>query len=295
VSTRRSFDSYDCAPGTDESGAEVLYRVLIPEAGLLSLELTSLETGADIDVHLLASESSSDCIARGHWVAGGFVEAGYYWVVADTWTSGSTEYDGAYTMNFGFISVSDLEGMGMDTEPAEDSLYAMGVAYENGEPDTLFYAITDFSLHSGERRLWVLDLIDSTLLWNLHVTHGENSSGPSEAYATSFSNIDGSHQSSLGMMKGAELYVGTLGDAMRIDGLETGYNHLVRPRAIVMHGADYARPEFVDTYGRLGQSWGCPAVDDRYVVEVMDVLSNGGMLFFWYPDGDWSLHSDFLD
>ena len=143
--------------------------------------------------------------------------------------------------------------------------------------------------------MWVLDLIDSTLLWNLHVTHGENSSGSSDAYATTFSNIDSSHQSSLGMMKGAELYTGMWGSSMRIDGLESGYNDLVRPRAIVMHGADYARPEFVDDYGRAGQSWGCPAVDDRLVEDVIDVLSDGGMMFFWYPDGDWSNYSDYLD
>ena len=143
--------------------------------------------------------------------------------------------------------------------------------------------------------MWVLDLIDSTLLWNLHVTHGENSSGSSDAYATTFSNINDSHQSSLGMMTGAETYTGTWGPAMRIDGLENGYNHLVRPRAIVMHGAEYARPEFLEDYGRAGQSWGCPALDDRLVEDVIDVLSYGGMLFFWYPDGDWSNHSEYLD
>ena len=97
------------------------------------------------------------------------------------------------------------------------------------------------------------------------------------------------------MMKGVEEYVGTWGDAMRIDGLEEGYNDLVRPRAIVMHGAEYAREEFVAVNGRAGESWGCPAIDDRLVSEVISVLSEGGMLFFWYPDGDWSIYSDYLD
>ena len=294
MSTRRSFDSYDCAPGTDESGAEVLYRVFIPEDGLLSLELTSLETGADIDVHLLASESSSDCISRGHWIAGGYVEAGYYWVVADTWTSGSTEYDGAYTMNFGFISVSDLEDMGMDSEPAEDSLYAMGVAFGNGDPDKLYYAITDFSLPSYETRLWVLDLIEGTLLWNIHVAHGTNSSSGSEAISDVFSNVNDSNQSSLGMMRAGEIYWGSFDKSMRIDGVEDGYNDLVRPRAIVMHGWSGSRAEYVASYGVAAVTWGCPGIDDRLISDVVETLTDGSMMFFWYPDGDWSVYSDYL-
>jgi len=96
------------------------------------------------------------------------------------------------------------------------------------------------------------------------------------------------------MMRGAETYWGSFDKSMRIDGVEDGYNDLVRPRAIVMHGAEYARAEFVSTYGRAGESWGCPAVDDRLVGDVVDTLSDGGMLFFWYPDGDWSVDSDYL-
>jgi hypothetical protein len=224
------------------------------------------------------------------------VEAGHYWVVADTWTSGGTEYEGSYTLNFGFISSDDLVDVGIDQTVANDALYAMGVAYENEDPDNLFYAITDFSMHSGERRMWVLDLIDSTLLWNLHVTHGENSSVGSDAYATAFSNINDSHQSSLGMMRAGELYdSATVGPGLRLDGMESGYNDNVRMRGIVVHGATYARPEFIDDWGMAGHSWGCPAVDDRIVGDVMDTLSDGGMLFFWYPDGDWSNHSAYLD
>ena len=155
---------------------------------------------------------------------------------------------------------------------------------------------SDFSMHSADRRMWILDLIDGTLLWNLHVTHGENSSTGSEAYATSFSNINDSHQSSLGMMKAAELYTSsTVGPGLRLDGLEPGYNDNVRMRGIVVHGATYARAENVASWGVAGTSWGCPAVDDRLVDDVMDTLTGGGMMFFWYPDGDWSSSSGYLD
>ena len=40
------FDSYDCAPDTDESGPEHVYRVDLPEAGFLSLDLIDVASGA---------------------------------------------------------------------------------------------------------------------------------------------------------------------------------------------------------------------------------------------------------
>jgi hypothetical protein len=290
-----TYDSYSCRPEISEAGPEVVYRLRLYEPGLLALQLTDIESGADIDVHLLDSDSASDCISRGHWVAGGFLEAGDYWVIADSWTSASgTDYAGEYTLNMNVTTVSDLTAMGMGETRAEDALYSMGVAFVNEDPDHLVYAITDFSLGSYERRMWVVDLLEGSLLWNLHVTHGENSSSGDSAWSDVFSNISESHQSSLGMMRSAETYTGPFGASMRIDGLESGYNDLVRPRAIVMHGAEYARPEFVETYGRIGESWGSPAVDDRVANDVIDALSGGGMMFFWYPDGDWSLSSAYL-
>ena len=89
LSSLREWDSYDCASATDESGAEILYRVDIEEEGFLALELMDMESGADIDIHLLASRDNGDCLDRGHWRAGAFVQPGSYWVVADTWVNSS--------------------------------------------------------------------------------------------------------------------------------------------------------------------------------------------------------------
>ncbi|MGB0639978.1 MAG: murein L,D-transpeptidase catalytic domain family protein, partial [Myxococcota bacterium] len=151
------------------------------------------------------------------------------------------------------------------------------------------------SLHSSERRMWILDLADGALLWNLHVTHGEGTSGSDAGYAEDFSNIHDSHQSSLGVMRSGEIYNSSVvGRAMRIDGLESTWNGEVRARGIVMHGATYARPSVVTTYGRLGESWGCPAIDDRENDEVIETLTDGSLLLFWYPDGDWSERSTYL-
>ncbi len=293
--TLDDFDSYDCATTTDESGAEVLYRVDVPEDGFLALSLSDLSSGADIDVHLLASRDAGDCIDRGHELSGSLVEAGRYWVVADTWvTSGGDEKDGAYTLTFGLTTVPALEAEGLAAEFADDALYAFDVAWGNGDADRFQYAVTDFSMHSSDQRQWLLDLTDGSVLAELYVAHGEGSSSGNSGEADTFSNTDNSHQSSLGMMRGGEEYTGTYGASMRIDGLESGYNDNVRDRAIVLHPWEGSRAEYVSRWGETAETWGCPALDDRLSADVIDVLADGGLLFFWYPDTDWRSGSGYL-
>ena len=157
------------------------------------------------------------------------------------------------------------------------------------------YAITDFSLYAGERRQWVIEMETGTVLWNLYLPHGEGSaSNGNPGYADSFSDINNSHQSSLGMMQAAETYTGSYGYSMRLDGLESGYNGNVRSRAIVVHPWEGSRSSYVQSWGYAANTWGCPAIDDQISDEVIDFLANGGLLFFHYPDGDWSRNSSYL-
>lgn len=291
-----NFDYYSCATSTNESGPEIVYQVDIPEDGFLALDLTEMGSGADIDVHLLDSRSANDCIDRGHWSAGAFISAGRYYVVADTWVNSSgVALSGNYTLQMGLTTVQDLQDAGMHSELAFDALYAFDVAWSQGDGSRFEYGITDYTLHSSDPRFWLYDLATGELLWNLHIAHGEASSDYwDEGYADTFSNTPDSHQSSLGMMRGAESYTGAYGYSMRIDGLEPGYNDNVRSRAIVMHGWQGSRPEYVNQYGSVAPTWGCPAVDDREVVDIVDTLSDGALMFFWYPDGNWSEYSSYL-
>ncbi|MFZ5479606.1 MAG: murein L,D-transpeptidase catalytic domain-containing protein [Myxococcota bacterium] len=292
---RDDWDSYGCASSTDESGPEVLYRVDVPEDGFVALTLTDVASGADVDVHLLASEDPDDCVDRGHEIAGGFVEAGRYWVVADTWVNSTgDEKDGAYTLVIGLTSVDGLVGEGLAADFAEDSLHAFDVAWDRGDTDRLQYAVTDFSMHSSDERMWVLDLTDGSVLHNIHVAHGEGSSSGDSAVADTFSNTEDSHQSSLGMVVGAEEYTGTYGDSMRLDGLEDGFNDAVRDRAIVVHPWQGSRAEYVARAGETAETWGCPGIDDRLSADVIDQLADGGLLFFWYPDAEWLRESVYL-
>jgi hypothetical protein len=141
-------------------------------------------------------------------------------------------------------------------------------------------AVIDFSRPSTEPRLWVFDLAAGSLLYVEHVAHGR---GSGHDVATAFSNIEGSHQTSLGLFLTAEPYHGSNGYSLRLDGLETGLNDRARERAIVMHGAPYVDPAQALLQGRLGRSYGCPAIRPAVARPLIDSLKEGQLLFAWHP------------
>jgi hypothetical protein len=152
-------------------------------------------------------------------------------------------------------------------------------------------AVIDYSRPSTETRLWVFDLRETRLLYAEHVAHGRNSG---ENHAVAFSNRESSHQSSLGLFATAETYFGGNGYSLRMDGLEPGVNDLARARAIVMHGAPYVDPEAARRQGRLGRSFGCPAVRTAVAVPMIDTLKQGQLVFAYYPDREWLANSRFF-
>lgn len=152
-------------------------------------------------------------------------------------------------------------------------------------------AVIDYSKPSTERRLWVFDLHTPSLLFAEHVAHGR---GSGDNLARAFSNRDGSHQSSLGLFATAETYHGGNGYSLRMDGLEPGVNDRARDRAIVMHGAWYVDPALAAKQGRLGRSYGCPAVRASVARPLIDTLKGGQLLFAYYPDEGWLRQSRVL-
>lgn len=152
-------------------------------------------------------------------------------------------------------------------------------------------AVIDYSRPSTERRLWVFDLKKTALLYAEYVAHGK---GSGENFANAFSNRESSHQSSLGLFATAETYIGGNGYSLRMDGLEPGINDLARARAIVMHGARYVDPVMAQQQGRLGRSFGCPAVRPAVANAVIDTLKQGQLVFAYYPDQQWLANSRFF-
>src|ERR671919_1553653 len=113
--------------------------------------------------------------------------------------------------------------------------------------------------------------------------------------ATRISDTPESHQSSIGLFVTRDTYVGSNGYSLRLDGLEPGFNARARERAIVMHGAPYVTERIAARQGRLGRSWGCPALREAVARDVIDTVRGGGVIFSYYPDQAWLNSSRFLN
>ena len=156
-------------------------------------------------------------------------------------------------------------------------------------PPTL--TVIDYSKPSTEKRLWVYDLASRELLFEELVAHG---SGSGQNLPTLFSNEPETHRSSLGLFVTEDTYVGKNGYSLRLNGLDTGYNDHARERAIVMHGAPYVSADVAKRQGRLGRSWGCPALEAGIARQVIDRVKGGGLVFAYYPDQQWLKASKYL-
>ncbi len=185
------------------------------------------------------------------------------------------------------------ENSSLDTNVLRLALRAAACAREAGSvsADRLLTVI-DYSRPSTLPRLWVLDLEREQVLFEERVAHGR---GSGENVATRFSNLEGSHQTSLGLFRTADTYVGSNGYSLRLDGLEPGVNDRARERAIVMHGAPYVSDANVRVSGRLGRSHGCPALRPAIARRVIDTIKDGSLVFAYYPDRQWLNGSRFLN
>ena len=122
----------------------------------------------------------------------------------------------------------------------------------------------------------MLDLARGKVLFHELVAHGQ---GSGENRASRFSNNEGSLQTSLGLFRTGGTYEGGNGYSLKLNGLDPGVNDLADERKIVMHGAWYVSADHVQHFGRLGRSWGCPALPVTSAHAVIDVIKDGTFLF----------------
>ncbi len=101
-----TLEGYSCAPVTDESGPEVIYRVSLPHSGFLSAAVYD-DAGVDVDVHLLTSLDAATCLDRGDHHARADVAQGYAYVVVDSYVSGGVTHSGPYSVDIGFLVPSE--------------------------------------------------------------------------------------------------------------------------------------------------------------------------------------------
>jgi hypothetical protein len=166
------------------------------------------------------------------------------------------------------------------------ALKAQQKAKNMGIPRKQYLTVIDYSLPSTARRLWVLDMARGKVIHHVHVAHG---SGTGDNHAKHFSDSHGSHKSSLGLFLTGSTYQGKHGTSLTLHGLEKGFNGNAASRAIVMHPAGYVK----DVGGRLGRSWGCPAISYANA-SIIQTIKEGSLIFAYYPDNKWLSSSKFL-
>jgi hypothetical protein len=172
------------------------------------------------------------------------------------------------------------------------ALSAMQCAQAHGQGlNATRLTLIDYSKASLEPRLWVFDLARQRLLFAEYVAHGRHSG---ENFARSFSNLDGSLQTSLGLFLTGDTYQGGNGYSLRLQGLEQGTNDRAMARAIVIHGAPYVDPIAGKAQGRLGRSFGCPALRTAIATPLIDSIKHGNFVFSYFPDKDWLARSQLL-
>ncbi|NUN04289.1 MAG: murein L,D-transpeptidase catalytic domain family protein [Bdellovibrio sp.] len=150
-----------------------------------------------------------------------------------------------------------------------------------------YVAIVDFGVPSSQRRFYFINL-KTGAVQKYYAAHGQGS-GKGEM-ATRFSNVKDSRQTSLGMYLTGETYSGGYGMTLRMYGLERS-NDQAYNRDIVMHGAWYVSEDFMNSinrktgqkYGRMGLSWGCPAVSLAIAERTIPYLKKGSLILHYHP------------
>lgn len=138
--------------------------------------------------------------------------------------------------------------------------------------------LVDFSQFSGDERFYEVDLHGGDIVL-MRTTHGRGSDPGHTGFAHTFSNEPNSHMSSLGAYVTAGASSGPQqGPNVLLDGLEYS-NDMARQRAIIVHGADYADPDFLAREGKLGRSYGCFSVAHGDLPRLRERMGEGRLLF----------------
>ncbi len=205
--------------------------------------------------------------------------------------------------NAGFtVPVGKLRAAGVRDEALRTALQAYDTAWGKGQTKLTTFTLVDFTLSDDEKRLWVMNLETGDVLFNEFVAHGYGSdSGGYKNNPDTFSNVNGSGTSSLGLMRAGkkrESYAGPRKgtDVREFDGLEKGINDNVHSRNIIMHAgiSGSSGNQYVSDKGVSGNSAGCWALDPKVNEKVIDAIPPGSLLFNYYPDKKYLESSNYL-
>lgn len=163
---------------------------------------------------------------------------------------------------------------------------------EEGKVKKDVLTVIDFTISSKKKRMWVIDMTSQKVLFHSFVAHGKNSGWD---IPEDFSNTPNTNKSSLGFYLTGEEYIGKYGLSLRLDGMEKEFNSNARRRAIVMHPAKYVNPYISKSLGRMGRSFGCPAIPYKDSKKVIKAISNKSVMFIYSNNSEYLTKSTFGD
>jgi len=189
---------------------------------------------------------------------------------------GAKEYFAQYVNDI--YQTANLQQTGMDVTVLQKAITGyLNLKLANKLPqNSSVITVVDFNKSSREKRMWIIDVLKKSLLLNTWVAHGQ---GSGDDMANRFSNNNESHQSSLGFYLTDDVYIGKHGRSLRLNGLDQGINSAALARGIVIHAADYVSQSTINSIGRLGRSFGCPAVSPEVSDLVINTIKGHSMLF----------------
>ena len=161
-----------------------------------------------------------------------------------------------------------------------------------GRTSRSLVTVIDYSRPATEKRLWVVDLVTDSVLAAEYVAHGEGSG--SRVAAERFSNVDGSHQSSLGTFVTGDAFSGVRGRSLPLIGLEKGINDNAYARGLLIHGTPHVS-EARALRGTMGLTEGCAGVPARSARRLIRLIGTGTVVFVWYPDRTLLSQSGYLN
>jgi hypothetical protein len=179
-------------------------------------------------------------------------------------------------LSAGGVTVAKIDPNGLIRPALLKAAFAAAAAHTFKTNDRM--AVVDFALHSSKPRLFLVDLKTGDVE-AMRSAHGIGSDLDHDGYATVFNNVSGSGASSLGAYRVVGQGAGPKhGPHLALDGLDSS-NDLARPRAIIIHAAWYAEPDFVKQSGKMGRSNGCFVTCDADLNSLFAVLKPGTLLY----------------
>jgi hypothetical protein len=193
-----------------------------------------------------------------------------------------------------FFGEVNLQDSGLSKDVFNLAIKGLNKLEEDGKiKNPGIVTIADYSQSSNKKRLYVIDLKNKKLLYNTYVAHGRNTG---DEFASSFSNVEGSYKSSLGFYITEKPIIGhSTGYSLILRGVEKGFNDNALKREIIVHAADYASENFIKVHGRLGRSYGCPALPPELNKEIIETIQDGTCLFIYNPDNNYLNSSTLLN